>query len=343
MGDRAHSDNHHSSGAASVKRLREESTTPQRSGNRCICADCRRCAGWICHITAEALPKDRADRFPAVTAVARTEGGLYGFITRPVAYNGPIVLALVIDSTDGRTVGMRIVEHEETEHYVRDMTNSWFIDRFANKSASRYLELARLEARNDYDIVTITGATITTEGIINGVNAAFGIYQEFVLQGTAQSVPYMVRFTPGDGDGPVETGSIAIRAYGVVLGEVSLEDIRELPSVRRTMSISSTVGVTQHNFRGALLSDVMDLLDPTLKERYGWLRTIGVDGFLSDINMEEVRKENSVFLMYEDHGEPLPQRNGEPGSMRVIVMDDLFGQRFTNFLLELVLEDEVGS
>ena len=358
-------------------------------------------------ITVEALSRERKEKFPAVSSVSRTNDGIYGFICRPIAYNGPVTLALVIDSRSGLSLGMRIIEHEETEHYVRDIENDWFTDRFAGKSSEQYLQPSRLEAHSDLDIVAITGATVTTEGIINGVNAAFGVFREFVLDEDAPAVPYMVRYKPGVGadvgvgtdadvgmgaadvgmgatdadvgadadvdadvgmgggarsgmgatdadvgadadvgmsaDGPEETGLLAVRVYGVVLGEISLEEIKELPSYRRAMSIHSSSGVTRHDFRGALLSDVLDLLDLTLKERYLWLRTVGVDEYMSDISMDEVRKENAVFLMYEDNGEPLPKRDGTPGAMRVVVIDDMFGQRFTNYLFELVLEGEVNS
>jgi len=252
-------------------------------------------------------------------------------------------MALVIDGGRGESIGLRIVEHVETPHYVRDMENMWFMDRFADKSVHEYLTLVRLHALADNEIVAITGATITTEGVINGVNAAFGVYQEFALGLAAAPVPYMVRFEPGEGDGPVETGSLAIRAYGVVIAEISLEDIRALPSVRRTMSIHSTAGVTQHSFRGTLLSNVLDLVDPELKEQYRWLLAIGVDDFISGIGMDEVRAENNVFIMYEDNDQPLLKRGGGPGAMRIVVINDFFGQRFTNFLLEIVLESEVPS
>jgi len=36
----------------------------------------------------------------------------------------------------------------------------------------------------------------------------------------------------------------------------------------------------------------------------------------------------------------LLRRNGEPGAMRIVVIDDFFGQRFTNYLLEIVLEKD---
>ena len=290
-------------------------------------------------ITATVMSMQRSAKFPAVSKVY-VKGELYAFIVEPVAYNGPITLAVVIDGAGGESLGMRIVEHMETPHYVRDMESAWFTERFAGKSALEYLKISRLVARDERDITAITGATVTTEAIINGVNAAFGAYQEYTLGISAGNVAYAVRFDPGEGDGPVETGSLAIRAYGLVLGEIGLDDIRALPSVKRTMSIHSSAGTTLHEFRGALLSDVLDMVDPKLTEEYRWVLAVGVDDYISGIAMGEVLAENNVYVMYEDGGEPLPKKNGEPGAMRVVVINDTFGQRFTNYLLEIALENE---
>jgi len=289
-------------------------------------------------ISSEVMTKERAAKFPAVAKVFRYDN-LYAFIVKPIGYNGPITIALVIDGGNGESVGMRIVGHVETLHYVRDMDSAWFIERFAGKQSREYLSLVRLAAQSDNEIVAITGATVTTEAVLNGVNAAFGVFQEYVLGQAAEAVPYMVRFEPGRGDGPVETETLAIRAYGVVLAEISLEDIRALPSVRRTMSIHSTAGVTQHSFRGTLLSNVLDLADPELMENYRFALAVGADDYISGISMDEIRGENNVFVMYEDNDAPLLKKNGEPGAMRVVVISDVFGQRFTNFLLEIVLEN----
>jgi Na+-translocating ferredoxin:NAD+ oxidoreductase RnfG subunit len=290
-------------------------------------------------ISREVLTKERAARFPAVSKLYHSDD-LYAFILKPIAYNGPVTLALVIDAINDESLGLRIVAHAETPHYVRDMENNWFTGRFANKTVSEYLKLVRLKASAEHEIVAITGATVTSEGIINGVNAAFGVYQEYILGQNAQTVPYMVRFEPGQGDGPLETESLAIRAYGVVLAEIGLEDIRTLPAVKRTLSIHSSAGLSQHNFRGTLLSHILNLLDPGLIEQYNWALAVGVDDYISGITMEEVKAENSVYIMYEDNGQPLPKKNGEPGAMRVVVLNDVFGQRFTNYLLEIVLENE---
>ena len=288
-------------------------------------------------ISREVLTKDRAAKFPAVDKVYRHDE-LYAFIVKPIAYNGPISMALIIDGMNNESLGLKIIAHAETQHYVRDMESSWFTERFAYKSTLEYLALVRLKAQNEREIVAITGATVTTEGVVNGVNAAFGVYQEFALGQVAEPPPYMVHFEPGSGDGPIETESLAIRAFGVVLAEITLEDIRALPSVRRTVSIHSSAGVTQHNFRGTLLSNVLTLVDPGVIDEYSWALAIGADDYTSGIDMAEIKAENNVFVMYEDNNEPLTKKNGEPGAMRLIVINDVFGQRFTNFLLEIVLE-----
>ena len=318
---------------------RHQGSTLTEAEGAAITAICGVESAKFSDIGREVLTKERAAKFPAVAKVYRKDD-LYAFIVKPVAYNGPVTLALVIDSNSGENLGLRIVEHNETPHYVRDMENDWFTGRFAHKQASEYLKLARLQARADNEIVAITGATVTSEGIINGVNAAFGVYQEYVGGQNATDAPYMVRFEPGEGGGPLETGSLAIRAYGLVLAEIGIDDIRALPSVKRTMSIHSSAGITQHSFRGTLLSNILDLLDPQFMEEYSWVLAVGVDDYISGISMAEVQAENGVFIMYEDNGQPLPKKNGEPGALRIVVLDDVFGQRFTNYLLEIVLEKE---
>lgn len=289
-------------------------------------------------LTKGAMTGERKNKFEAVKKVFTTPSGDYAFISKPVAYNGPVTLAVGIDGEARAIMGMRIVEHMETEHYVRDMASKWFTERFQGKSTAAYLELARLAASRDNEIIAITGATVTTEAIANGVNACMGVFREAALGEDAAAVPYMVKFEKAAGEGPVETGALAIRSYGVVLGEVTLAEIREMPSVKRTMSIRSTSGTTTHSFRGTLLANVIAAVDPRLLTTREWVQPVGVDDYMSNISMGEVLAENAVYVMYEDNGEPLATKTGEPGAMRVVVLDDVFGQRFTNYMVEIVLE-----
>ena len=146
----------------------------------------------LANITSEALTEERKEKFPSVKKVYQTPGNDFIFISQPVAYNGPITLAVAIDGQTSNTIGIQIVKHHETDHYVRDMQNNWFTDRFRSKPVGQYLDVVHLEAQKENEIIIITGATVTTQGIVNGVNAALGVYQEYVLGQTAQPVELMV-------------------------------------------------------------------------------------------------------------------------------------------------------
>lgn len=280
------------------------------------------------------------EKYKAVEKVYQAENGDWAMIVRPVGYNGPITLAVAVDHATAATSGLIIVAHNETRHYVRGLEEEWFTSRFVGKSAGSPLRVVKLEAQASTDVVAITGATVTTQAVVNGVNAALSLYSEAVLGIEQNAVPYTVDFQAEQGEGPEENGRLAIRAYGTVLGEISLEDIRQLPPVERRITIHSTAGVTDHRFTGTLLSNVLAAVDPGLMEEYDLLMTVGVDDYCSGIEMSEVLKENAVYLVYDDQGQPLPRKDGSPGGMRIIILDDFYGQRFTNYLLEVDLEKD---
>lgn len=281
------------------------------------------------------------EKFKAVDRVFQAENGDWAVLARPVGYNGPITLAITIDRATAASSGMVIVAHNETRHYVRGLEEDWFTCRFAGKQAGEALRVVKLEAQTPADVVAITGATVTTQAVVNGTNAALALYAEAVLGQEQAPVPYTVDFQAEEGDGPEENGKLAVRAYGTVLGEITLEEIKQLPAVERVLTIHSTAGTSEHRFTGTLLANVLQAVDPALTEDYDLLMTVGVDEYCSGIEMREVLKENAVYLVYADQGQPLPRKDGSPGGMRVIILDDFYGQRFTNYLLEVDLEKDV--
>ncbi|HNX93246.1 MAG TPA: hypothetical protein PKI17_06945, partial [Syntrophomonas sp.] len=56
-------------------------------------------------VTKEVMTDERQEKFKAVKKVFTTPEGDYAFISKPVAYNGPVNLAVVIDRETGTTVG----------------------------------------------------------------------------------------------------------------------------------------------------------------------------------------------------------------------------------------------
>lgn len=141
-------------------------------------------------ISKEALA-GRKDKFPAARLVL-TAGGVYAFIIRPEGYYAAIDLVVVIDSNSQIIKGVRIVRHRESREYVRDFDSGWFAEPFTNKSPTAYFRLARLRASLPEEIDIITGATITSQAVVNGVNTALGVYREYVLGLESEAVPERV-------------------------------------------------------------------------------------------------------------------------------------------------------
>ena len=136
----------------------------------------------------------------------------------------------------------------------------------------------------------------------------------------------------------LEEGKIRFKAGNEILGEITLEEVKKLPVVNKKMSISSTSGLTNHNFTGTPLLEVLNCVDPGIIKRYEKVITRGVDNYTSGVNMEEVLEKDNVYLVYADHGTPLKSKTGTEDTMRIIILNDPYGQRFTNYLVEIQLE-----
>lgn len=134
-----------------------------------------------------------------------------------------------------------------------------------------------------------------------------------------------------------ETGILTISSEGGIIGTISVSEIRDLPDFKRTMMIHSTSGDTSHSFRGARLQDVFNTVDESILETYTLVAAIGADDYLAEITMEEIQMENNVYVMYADQEEPLLTKDGRPMGMRLVILKDDFGMRFTNYLTELIL------
>ncbi len=133
-------------------------------------------------------------------------------------------------------------------------------------------------------------------------------------------------------------GEILIKAGGNTLGVLTIADLQKLPAVQKKMMIQSTGGRTKHEFTGALLLDALNSIDPGLTQKYTRIITKGIDNYTSGVEMSEVLRPNNVFIVYADYGKPLQTKTGGEGAMRIVIYQDEFGQRFTNFLTSLELQ-----
>lgn len=131
---------------------------------------------------------------------------------------------------------------------------------------------------------------------------------------------------------------ILIKSGDAVLGVLTAADLQKLPAVRKKMVVQSTGGMTKHEFTGAALLDALNSIDPGLSKKYTRIITRGIDNYTSGVNMSEVLRPNNVFIVYADYDKPLKAKTGGEGAMQIIIYQDEFGQRFTNFLTSLELQ-----
>ncbi|MDO4582079.1 MAG: molybdopterin-dependent oxidoreductase [Bacillota bacterium] len=133
-----------------------------------------------------------------------------------------------------------------------------------------------------------------------------------------------------------ETGQLAFTAEGASLGVVDYQQLVALDSYLRQVEIHSAgEGYSVHQYRGARLRDVIALLDASLLEQYAAVTAIGADDYLAAIGVDEVLMENNAFVMWEDNGEPILTKDGEPYGMRLVLLDDSYAMRYTKYLIEI--------
>ncbi len=136
----------------------------------------------------------------------------------------------------------------------------------------------------------------------------------------------------------LQEGQLLIKAGDNQLALLTIADLQQFPAVEKKMVINSSRGRSEHQFTCIELREVLDSIDSGLTSQYNLIITRGIDNYTSGLEMSEVWQPDNVYIAYADGGKPLKTKTGAEGSMRIIIMADTFGQRFTNFLVSIELE-----
>lgn len=133
-------------------------------------------------------------------------------------------------------------------------------------------------------------------------------------------------------------GELLIKGGDKQLALLTIDDLRKLPAVEKAMVINSSRGNSEHRFTCTELKGVLDTVDLELTSQYTRIITRGIDNYTSGLEMSEVLQPDNVYIAYADDSQPLKTKNGQDGSMQIIIMTDEFGQRFTYFLVSIEME-----
>lgn len=104
---------------------------------------------------------------------------LIGYIVKVSnrGYSGRIGMVIGL-SVEGEVQGLEIIEINDTAGLGDRVTEAEFRNQFINKRADRFVT-SKTGATADNEINAISGATISTDGVVNGVNAAIAFLTEY--------------------------------------------------------------------------------------------------------------------------------------------------------------------
>lgn len=96
-------------------------------------------------------------------------------------YGGNIELLVGI-SVENKVAGIKVLSHSETPGLGAKSAEPEFQSRFVDKSAEDELTVVKEETSSDNEVQAISSATITSKGVMNGVNSAIEIYNEVLVK-----------------------------------------------------------------------------------------------------------------------------------------------------------------
>jgi Na+-translocating ferredoxin:NAD+ oxidoreductase subunit G len=99
----------------------------------------------------------------------------YAIKVAPKGYSGAIEMMVGI-STEGKVTGIKILAHSETPGLGANATKESWNAQFKDKSINNPLAVVKSAPSKDTEISAITGSTITSKAVTNGVNEAVNYY-----------------------------------------------------------------------------------------------------------------------------------------------------------------------
>lgn len=266
------------------------------------------------------LVKDISDdmfislNFPGVKRAYEVDGQMKAYVASCVGYNGPIDVLVAIDDETGELIGIEILNHEESLDYAEHIEKDWFLDRFKNIVIDKYLNLVVLDKENPEDIVQVTGATISSQAVVNAVNAAIGAYQYKINNVEMERVADVVPQEMWQKD----TNSFAIN-WGKDSIRIDVEKIKEYDQVEMDVVLINTTGTeTDLKVKGPTLRHVLEVEGMDLSD-YEGVGITGRDGYYTMVDRGKLEA-SDVILAWQVNGKDLKE---EEKPVRVAIPNEL--------------------
>jgi len=93
-------------------------------------------------------------------------------------YKDEIIMFIQIDMQKESINKLEIIYQNETSHYGGHISEEWFLNRFEGKDTTLTLEIVKMSAKKEEEVVAVTGATISSQAVVRGVNKVLSNYRE---------------------------------------------------------------------------------------------------------------------------------------------------------------------
>lgn len=236
---------------------------------------------------------------PGVQRAYRIDGVLKAYVVSCVGYVGPIELLAALDDQSNRIIGIEILSHTETPDYASHIEEDWFLNRFSGIPSTIYLKRVVLDKENPEDVVQVTGASISSQAIVNAVNAAIGAYAYQNAGIEMAAVPDVVPQEMWQED----MNSFVIRWAG---GErrINTDEIKSYPSLEQSVVLVNTTGTeTKMHVKGTALREILKSEGIDLQD-YAGIGVTGRDGYYTLID-QTLLSSNEVIVVWEVDGQAI--------------------------------------
>lgn len=252
--------------------------------------------------------------FPAVKRAYRIDGDIKAYVVSCLGYNGPIEVLAALDKEDDQLLGIEILDHIESMDYAGHIEEDWFLRRFKNLLTDKYLNLVVLDKENPEDIVQVTGATVSSQAVVNAVNAAIGSYNYKENNLEMASVPDVVQQEIWSKD----INSMAINWEDDSI-RIDTESIKEYDQVELDAVLINTTGTeTDMTLEGPTLRDILDDHGLDLSDYQG-IGITGRDGYYTMVDKEKLDATDVILAWKVDRelleDEEKPFRIAIPGEL----------------------------
>ena len=90
---------------------------------------------------------------------------------------------MVLNTSEGKVAGITIASHSETPGLGANAAEPEFLSRFYDKPIDKPLAVVTGDSGKADEVEAITGATITSKAVVDGVNDAISLYNQVLKDG----------------------------------------------------------------------------------------------------------------------------------------------------------------